>query len=420
MSSKWHLPLLAFGVLFLSGCDPWTESYAYEGEKAFDTYALYELLEARPEGVVLMDDSLATIREDTTLSGNYLFVGRNAYYTEREVTQLLDYVERGNNAFLFSYNLPEDLAYHLFGDECYYDRYYDDGDRIEGRYLDTVTFKDFRGTDSLVQPVFSRRPGQYITTYHLADALLCDDQLDNEVLLTVDTGLIAGVRLAWGAGQFYYFPNPIYLTNYYLVDSSDQRLARTMLAALGPGPVFYDEASRYYPEYDDSGSASRRRNRNSQRNYTGGRNLLQGNETLLYILEQPPLALAWYTLLAAGLLFVLFRGRRRQRVIPVRLPRENSSKRFIDTISRLIYQKGNHLALARREVGSLRFYLQSRFGIRWREGDPPPENLSELTGTPPEVAERALREIRFVSSASTLGEGDLLRFFRAIEPLYQL
>ncbi len=130
--------------------------------------------------------------------------------------------------------------------------------------------------------------------------------------------------------------------------------------------------------------------------------------------------MAWYTLVAAAILFVLFRGKRRQRIIPIIRRRENSSKRFIDTISRLVYQKGNHSALARQELASLRFYLQDRFGVRWKEDEPPPLNLGELIGAPPEMAKLALTEIRMAQNQKFLGEHHLVRFYRAIEPLYKL
>ena len=147
---------------------------------------------------------------------------------------------------------------------------------------------------------------------------------------------------------------------------------------------------------------------------------MTGNEALSYIQEQGPLALAWYTLIIAALLYVIFRGKRRQRIIPSIDRRENSSKRFIDTISRLVYQKGNHAAIARQELGNLRFHLQEKYGIHWKEGQAPPENLAELTGISPEVAEKALIEIRIVQGKIEIEELALMRFYRAIEPLYKL
>jgi hypothetical protein len=124
--------------------------------------------------------------------------------------------------------------------------------------------------------------------------------------------------------------------------------------------------------------------------------------------------------LGGALLFVIFRGRRRQRVIPIIPPRENSSRRFIDTISRLVAQKGNHRALAQRELSALRFHLNTRLGLAWAEGQPPPDDLATRVNLPAEEVERALSQIRLITSAKSIKEGDLLRFYRAIEPLYRV
>lgn len=402
---------MALGLLSFYGCpDSWYDSYDHDGKEPFDTYALYELLSARPEGLFLVEDSLTVLREDTLRRSNYFFIGRYAYYGEQSVTELLDYVERGNTAFIASFELPEDLASHLFGDECYYNIYYAE-ERFPYLNLDTVTLQLNDGQDNYeLVNVYDHRPA-FRPMFYMNDALFCDELVDNEPIGLMDTLRVNYARLPWGEGDFYFLTSPIFLTNYFLADREKYQYAEATLNALGEGPVYWDEFSRVPP------TVARQR---APRNYRGGRNLLRGNETLSYIQEQPPLALAWYGLLVGGLLFVLFRGKRRQRIIPIIRPRENSSKRFMDTISRLLFQKGHHAALAKQELSSLRHHLHDRFGVRWREGDPPPENLGELIGAPPEMIEKAVREIRIVQKSKSLEEYALVRFYRAIEPLYTL
>lgn len=406
----------AICLLTFYGCPMnWSETYRYDEENPYDLYALYELLDARPEGLTFVEDSLAVLTEETEKS-NYLFIGHYAYYGERSVTQLLDYVERGNNAFIAANEMPEDLGYHLFGDGCFNDYYLDQGDKFPAMYLDTVNL-ELRGNEYMLEHIYRHQPSQRAAHY-IDPSLLCDEAFDNEALGYVQFENINFVRLHWGEGDFYFHSNPIFLTNYYLADSLRHAYAENVLAALGPGKVYWDEYSRVPPAV-----ARQRNNQQAKRNnrqYSGGRNLLTGNEALSYIQEQPPLALAWYALLFTGILFLILKGRRRQRIIPTIVRRDNSSKRFIDTMSRLVFQGGNHGALARQELASLRFHLQERYGIRWKEGEPPPENLADLIGASPELAQRALIEIRIVQKKQYLEESDLIRFHRAIEPLFRL
>lgn len=419
MSSRYLLVGLA--LLSLYGCPVnWNETYRPDEKQPLDTYVLYELLEARPEGVTLIQDSSLVFTEDSLERSNYLFVGFQPYYREAAVTQLLDYVERGNTAFIAASFLPEDLAYHLFGDQCYYDQFADlpnqyDDPRYPISYRDTIVAYLYPRPDS-----FELRNERYwqpytVPHYTLDDRLFCDELLDNDILGVIDTVGVNFVRFGWGEGNFYFHTNPFYFTNYFLVDTLQAGYAEQVLSVMGEGPVFYDD---YHRNYRPSPS-SRRSSQNVRRSYNGGRNLLEGNQALSYIQERRELALAWYTLVAGVVLFVLFRGKRRQRVIPVIRRRENSSRRFIDTISRLVYQKGNHAALAQRELTSLRYHLKHRFGLRWREGEDPPEDLARQTGLGAEVIELALRYIRLATRSKTLTEEELLRFYRAIEPLYR-
>ncbi|CAH1001350.1 hypothetical protein LEM8419_02251 [Neolewinella maritima] len=417
-ASPWHILIGGLAVLSLCGCPatPWYETYDYEGREPYGLYGLYELLAARPEGIHLLTDSSDLAQLDSVTGTNYLFVGHSAQYREQAVTGLLDYVERGNTVFLAANEVPEDLAYHLFGDDCYYEAfedysYYSD-ERFPTVQVDsTVAYRYPAGDSFSLVCVRYRKPARF-SLHTVSDRLLCDEALDNQVLGVLDTHGINFVRLGWGEGNFYFHANPIYFTNWFLVDSQAYRYPETMLSVIGEGPVYWDEYHRRYRQDPSSGPQT------VQRDYTGGRNLLEGNPTLRYIQERRELAFAWYTLLTGVFLFVVFRGRRRQRVIPIIPPRENSSKRFIDTISRLVYQKGNHAALAQRELASLRFHLNHRRGVRWTEGQPPPADLAERTGLPEAVVERALTEIRVVRAGKKLEDGDLLRFYRAIEPLY--
>lgn len=408
--------LAAACLLTFCGCPAnWSENYRYAEEDPHDLYALYELLEARPEGLEYVKDSLTVLTNEAE-PANYIFVGRYAYYNEKSVTQLLDFVERGNTAFIAAYQLPEDLGYHLFGDACFNDYYLDQNAKFPSLYLDTVPL-ELEGVPYELLHIYDHKPYNR-SAYYLDESLLCDEAFDNEALGYIQYENVNFVRLHWGEGDFYFHTNPIFLTNYYVADSIRHEYAEAALSVLGEGTVYWDEYSRLPPPVARQKAAQQ--NQQNQRQYGGGRNLLKGNEALSYIQRQPPLALAWYTLIFTALLFLVLRGRRRQRIIPVIHRPENSSKRFIDTMSRLVYQGQNHGALARQELNGLRFHLQNRYGVRWKEGEPPPGNLAELTGAPPEIVERALIEIRIIQKSATIEETALIRFHRAIEPLFHL
>ena len=412
-------------LLLASGCGlDWQERYEYQDDDPFDLYVLHELLNARPAGLETLVDSLPTLPGDTSEKANYVFVGNYAYYNEREVTNLLDFVERGNTAFIAANYLPEELAEHLYGYDCLYNDFkydaygnpqYASGDAI---FADSVYLTiSNHAKEYLLVSVYQWKPAETTHSY-VPGYYLCDPAIDNEAIGYLDSTHANFVRLKWGEGNFYFNSTPKYFTNYYLVDTvaGYYRYAEDALAVLTDEKVYWDEASRISPTV-----ARRRREASNPRSRNvRGRNLLRGNEALSYIQHQPALALAWYLLVVATLLYVAFRGKRRQRIIPIIHRRENSSRRFIDTLSRLVYQKGNHGALAEQEVRSLKFHLLNRFGIRWNPELPLPDNFAELTGADAGVVQRANIEIGLIRAKRSIDESDLVRFYRGIEPLYRL
>ncbi len=413
-----RLLLVCASLLTLYGCPSvdWNENYDYRGSEPFDLLALHELLSDRPEKLTTLRDTGAFSQLDSLTASNYLFVGDYPYYTTPTIERLLRYVERGNTAYIAAKNLPEDLLFEIFVEGC---------EEVDGRedafardgffpevYLDTVTAFRYPSGDSFELVNIRFWEPAPVPLHIIPEDLLCYTEQYQQVLGGMDTAGINFVRLPWGEGNFYVHTSPVFFTNWFVLDSTQYRYPEAMLEVIGEGPIFWDEASRRYRR------SAAQHNRDVARDYNGGRNLLNGNETLRYILEHRELAFAWYSLLAGALLYVIFRGKRRQRIVPILPARENSSRRFIDTISRLVHQKGNHQALAQRELASLRFHLMNRFGIRWAEGKSLPDDLPERMGLPIDVTQRAMAQIRLVAAGRPLEDGDLLRFYRAIEPLY--
>ncbi|PHI19433.1 hypothetical protein CEQ90_13005 [Lewinellaceae bacterium SD302] len=414
------ITLLAFLLLTLSsGCGySWWESYRYNKEEPYDLHALYSLLEARPSGFTHNRDTLGALDFDSSLVASYLYVGANIYLDEEDVTSLLNFVEAGNKAMLITKNIPNDISYHLFGPNCYYfyeDSYYSNSDL---EYVYDTTLSLFLTNPALlpkdsVQLYFAYDSEPIAHSWgYLREEWLCDPGFGNEILGTLDSNRVNFIRLRYGEGELLVHTNPELFTNYYLTDSSRYHYALGVLSYLGDGPVIWDEYARNYH------LPPSQRNQ-SNYNPNGGRNLFTENHALRYILEQPPLALAWYLLLIGGFLYVIFRGKRRQRIVPFRTKPENSSRQFVDTIARLAYQHGNHAQLAKREITMLRQYLQERFQVRWPEGKELPDDTALRTGLPQEVVDHAARQIRFVDQRDYIEEGDLMLFYRAIHPIYQ-
>jgi hypothetical protein len=113
-----------------------------------------------------------------------------------------------------------------------------------------------------------------------------------------------------------------------------------ILAGLQPGNLYWDAASQA-PAQDQKEAAN----------------------PLTYILRQPALAWAWYLLVILSVLWVFFRGKRRQRIIPILAQNENSSYEFIRTIAHLHFKKRNYRGQCGIQMRLFLAQLRERYGF---------------------------------------------------------
>jgi hypothetical protein len=96
-------------------------------------------------------------------------------------------------------------------------------------------------------------------------------------------------------------------------------------AELNQGGILFDEIVRF-----DRSVFNRRR----------GASL--GQSPLSFILSQRALKWAWFTLLGASLLFVLFRSKRKQRIIPILQPNKNTTLAYAQLLGSLQLKEKNN------------------------------------------------------------------------------
>ena len=84
---------------------------------------------------------------------------------------------------------------------------------------------------------------------------------------------------------------------------------------------------------------------------------------LRYILREPPLKWALRLMLLGVLLFIVFRGRRWQRAVPVVAAPVNATLDFVRTVGRLYFQHADHSALVDRKLRYFFDRIRTRLGL---------------------------------------------------------
>jgi hypothetical protein len=165
------------------------------------------------------------------------------------------------------------------------------------------------------------------------------DTARTTVIAINDLKLPVLIRMKWGKGNLYLCTLPLAYSNVYLLMNQNYQFAEQTLSYLPEEPI---EWTQYYQ--------------------LGRREI---SSPLRFILTQESLAWAYYITIGSLLLFMIFEMKRRQRIIPVIKPLENTSLQFVSTIGNLYYQNADHKNIVEKKVNFLlerirtRFYMQT-------------------------------------------------------------
>ena len=132
------------------------------------------------------------------------------------------------------------------------------------------------------------------------------------------------VKVAFRQGFFYLHTQPVCFTNYNLLKDSHYKYTENLTSYIPEGKL-------YWFVKDQNGE-------------------LKSSSPLRFVLSQPALKCAWYLSLLGLLIFMIFNAKRRQRVVPILNPLQNTTLDFTKTIGNLYYQEGDHQNIIDKKI----------------------------------------------------------------------
>lgn len=210
------------------------------------------------------------------------------------------------------------------------------------------------------------------------------------------------IRIPYGKGSIYVFTSPILLTNYFTKEKDGLSHAEEILSVLSDKTIYWDEVPAY--------------NRNSENEPNR-----HAQTTLRYILSNESLRWAWYLLLAAVIVYIVFESKRKQRVIPVVEPINNTSIEYVQTTGRLYAQIGNHRKLVQLNMKLFLSTIQQKYGIKPDLDNPVSiEWLAVKTGVSKERFEALQKEYKRVTvPGHDMKTKDLHTFYQLMQFIYK-
>ena len=347
-----------------------------------DTTVAEELSEEEFANNVLIKDVPMSV--DSSLLKNYIIVNTSFEPGATDARALLDFVQKGNCAFIAAQVITGILADTL-------------NLKIKiGAFEEGFSSEDLgakANKDSLSLMLLNTNLKFHGKKYWYRNGSVTGyfasfDTLATTVLGENSSKQACFIKVKFGNGYFLISSTPLAYTNYNLLLADNSEYISSTLSYLPVLDTYWDE---YYKNY----------------------NVKEGSNQLSFITRQPPLYWAYYIALFGGIVYILFEAKRRQRIIPIVKPPKNSTVEFVSTIGRLYFQNGSHVDIASKSIYYFLEHIRAKYYLNTTVFDQAfILKLSERSGFDKLKLEQLFSLIQQFQNAQTASQKDLMELNR--------
>lgn len=325
--------VLILGYLYLQSNKKqpvnWFPSYVAKHKIPYGTFVLRnQMVNLFPKTEIKTVNSPPYVYlEDSTRVGTYFFVDEALNFGDAEFLRLLKFVERGNDVFISTHGMNIDTL--NFETKRLVSKNFDE------KVIFKLHNKAFKGKEYSFDRPFVNQIFTKIDT--LNSTILGISAYVNAEGERTEEG-INFIKYTYGKGNFYLHTFPEVFTNYNMLNSPNQQHTANILSYLREDiPILWDA---YYK--------------------TGKSKIAS---PMHYLLSSKYLKWAYYFAIIGVLFFVLFEGKRKQRVIPIRLPLKNQTLAFTRTIANMYFEKQEHKNIAEHKISYLLAFIRTKLHI---------------------------------------------------------
>lgn len=366
----------------------WTESLAFDDKSPYGTYMVYHLLKDKPSVVGFEDIEipLGAYLTDTLIdSTSYIYFGHDWYYDSKGMESLLDFVDRGNNAYF----LTNSTTYGLRS-------------RIQSFYGEAFFLEDSTTTATLInesmtysQMTYQKAWEAQEYTWYYYDSL---NENETTILGELNGKHANFIEIPYGEGSFYFHANPVAMTNLMLQEDNGFKYAESVFANTYDH-IIWDHNSDA-PYISEGGSNS--------------------EHPLKFIMRQEPLRWAWYLLLTIVLIYFFLYAKRRQSSIPVLPSVTNTSIEFVETVGSLYYKQDSNLKMIKHNKNLFLGYVRTHYNISTNETDRAfCKKVALKSGIEERKIDDILSEAKRLEFIHDVSEKDLIEFHKTLNFFYK-
>jgi hypothetical protein len=370
------------------------ETYDYKDTRPFGTYVAHRLLKAMypTANVKALKETIEDARRNSYDTGAvYITIAESFFTSEEDVTALKNYVRAGNDMFIAASEFDNNLL-----DEINCSVNSSSGMQM---LLDvpmaptSVKLNQVHYGDSSAYSYFYRPFANFFRALPKGESV---------VLGYNDKGSPNFVVIFIGSGRLFLHCEPRAFSNYFLLQKNNYQYFKQAMTFTkrSPEKVTWND---FYPDIHRSRS-----------------NKDDDNKGSLFDGLKGGLLVAFWMLLALIVLYIIDGTKRRQRIIPIRKPNENTTVTFAETVGLLYLQKKDNKNIAEKMIAYFNEFVRNQYFLNTNH--PTSEfitTLSRKSGVPQDMVDALYRAIAHAQRNNVIDDYQLLSLNQQIQNFYK-
>lgn len=392
-----YIVLLLAVAFLLNGCSgskgkmpSLQETFSKKDKRPFGADIAYRQIEAMYSSNLIREEK-RNFRETwiniSDTGSLYICFAQRLFLTEEDVEAMMEYVNAGNSLFISAGQIDQQLL-----DEVGCNVVYNPPalEQMLGNMRTT-------SVSSTAQPDF-----KYSYYYYPFDNYFTGlDSSNTRVLGYNDEKKPNSIVYFYGKGRLYLQCEPRAYSNYFLLKDNNYQYLKNTVAFTQSEPehVYWDD---FYNKL------------------FGRRNSKEDFSTFSEIMKHPPLKAAFWLSFVLLSLYLLFGGKRIQRIIQQLKPNENTTVTFTETIGRLYLQKKDNKNIADKMITYFNEYIRNTYFLNTNHiNDDFVAMLSRKSGAEKDKVDILYRTITSTQGSSTVNDYQLLSLQDQIQQFYK-
>jgi hypothetical protein len=367
-----------------------TETYSKNDKKPFGANIAYRQLEAMYKGNIIRNRKQSfknTWQNISDTGALYICLAPKLFVNEDEAEAMMEYVYAGNSLFI-SAGLIDDILLDKIGCGQVY---------IDPRIEQAIGSMKNTALSSTLQPGLTYSYYYYPFENYFTGI----DSSNTRVLGYNHERRPNSIVHFYGQGKLYLHCDPRAFSNYFLLKENNYEYLRNTVAftASEPEHVYWDD--HYYK-------------------VRGRRDSDKGFSTFSEIMKHPPLVFAFWLSIILLLLYILFGGKRVQRIIEQLKPNENTTVTFTETIGRLYLQKKDNKNIADKMITYFNEYIRNTYFLNTNHvNNDFIVMLSRKSGVEKDKVDTLYRSIVATHNSEVVNDYQLLSLHEQIQQFYK-